>query len=203
MSDIHSQYDFNVRFDVRDTDPEFVMEKLKSIVETVVPLDSGGVIDRNKLVKLVIEAISPDAARELVIDQTTASQKLYKDVINDVGMMMLGNEALYVENDPAAESKMQYLQEILQKNPKAAQAAQGDRVFQILLENYSKNLQMSVEQQKNKTIGRIGVSPASEQIQQEMGEAMAEQAPQQGAPQQAAPPPQGGVPSPLQSMGMI
>jgi hypothetical protein len=203
MSDIHSQYDFNVRFDVRDTDPEFVMEKLKSIVETVVPLDSGGVIDRNKLVKLVIEAISPDAARELVIDQTTASQKLYKDVINDVGMMMLGNEALYVENDPAAESKMQYLQEILQKNPKAAQAAQGDRVFQILLENYSKNLQMSVEQQKNKTIGRIGVSPASEQIQQEMGEAMAEQAPQQEAPQQAAPPPQGGVPSPLQSMGMI
>jgi hypothetical protein len=203
MSDIHSQYDFNVRFDVRDTDPEFVMEKLKAIVETVVPLDSGGVIDRNKLVKLVIEAISPDAARELVIDQTTASQKLYKDVINDVGMMMLGNEALYVANDPAAESKMQYLQEILQKNPKAAQAAQGDRVFQILLENYSKNLQMSVEQQKNKTIGRIGVSPASEQIQQEMGEAMAEQAPQQGAPQQAAPPPQGGVPSPLQSMGMI
>jgi hypothetical protein len=203
MSDIHSQYDFNVRFDVRDTDPEFVMEKLKAIVETVVPLDSGGVIDRNKLVKLVIEAISPDAARELVIDQTTASQKLYKDVINDVGMMMLGNEALYVENDPAAESKMQYLQEILQKNPKAAQAAQGDRIFQILLENYSKNLQMSVEQQKNKTIGRIGVSPASEQIQQEMGEAMQEQQP---APQQAAPQPQqgmGGVPSPLQMGGML
>jgi hypothetical protein len=203
MSDIHSQYDFNVRFDVRDTDPEFVMEKLKAIVETVVPLDSGGVIDRNKLVKLVIEAISPDAARELVIDQTTASQKLYKDVINDVGMMMLGNEALYVENDPAAESKMQYLQEILQKNPKAAQAAQGDRIFQILLENYSKNLQMSVEQQKNKTIGRIGVSPASEQIQQEMGEAMQEQ---QAAPQQAAPQPQqgmGGVPSPLQMGGML
>jgi hypothetical protein len=206
MSDIHSQYDFNVRFDVRDTDPEFVMEKLKAIVETVVPLDSGGVIDRNKLVKLVIEAISPDAARELVIDQATASQKLYKDVINDVGMMMLGNEALYVENDPAAESKMQYLQEILQKNPKAAQAAQGDRIFQILLENYSKNLQMSVEQQKNKTIGRIGVSPASEQIQQEMGEAMQEQqaAPQQGAPQQAAPQQgMGGVPSPLQMGGMM
>jgi len=153
------------------------------------------------LVKLVIEAISPDAARELVIDQTTASQKLYKDVIHDVGMMMLGNEAMYVENDPAAESKMQYLQEVLQKNPKAAQAAQGDRIFQILLENYSKNLQMSVEQQKNKTIGRIGVSPASEQIQEEMGEAQQEQA--QQAPQQAPQPQQGGVPSPLQNMGML
>ena len=203
MSDIHSQYDFNVRFDVRDTDPEFVMEKLKAIVETVVPLDSGGVIDRNKLVKLVVEAISPDAARELVIDQTTASQKLYKDVINDVGMMMLGNEALYVENDPTAQSKLQYLQEILQKNPKAAQAAQGDRIFQILLENYTKNLQMSVEQQKNKEIGRIGVTPASEQIQSEMQEAQAEQ--QQAAPEQEQAPQQqpGGVPPPLQGMGML
>ena len=191
LNDIHEQYDLNVRFDVRDTDPEFVMEKLKSIIQTVVPLDSGGVIDRNKLVKLVIEAISPDAARELVIDQTTASQKLYKDVINDVGMMMLGNEALYVENDPTAQSKMQYLQEILQKNPKAQSAAQSDRVFQILLENYTKNLQMSIEQQKNKEIGRIGVTPASDKIQQEMGEAQQEQAEQAQQQQMGGVPPAG------------
>lgn len=199
MSEIHSEYDFNVRFDVRDTDPEFVMEKLKAIVETVVPLDSGGVIDRNKLVKLVVEAISPDAARELVIDQTTASQKLYKDVMNDVGMMMLGNEALYVENDPAAQSKLAYLQEILQKNPKASSAAQSDRIFQILLENYTKNLQMSVEQQKNKTIGRIGVTPATEQIQQEMGEAMSEQQATPESPEQQM----GGVPPAGAATGIL
>jgi len=199
MEDIHSEYDFNVRFDVRDTDPEFVMEKLKSIVSTVVPLDSGGVIDRNKLVKLVIEAISPDAARELIIDQTTASQKLYKEVISDVGMMMLGNEALYTENDPAAQTKMQYLQEILQKNPKAQQAAQGDQIFQILLQNYQKNLQMSLDQEKNKQIGRIGVTPASEEIQQKFGEQQQEQQAQQQQPQQQ----QGGVPPVGASQGLI
>lgn len=201
MSDIHSQYDFNVRFDIRDTDPEFVMEKLKAIVETVVPLDSGGVIDRNKLVKLVVEAISPDAARELVIDQATASQKLYKDVVTDVGMMMLGNEAQYVENDPTAESKMQFLQEILQKNPKAQAASQSDQIFQILLQNYAKNLQMSIQQQKNKEIGRIGVTPASEEIQQKMQESQQEQ--QQEMPQEEQAPPQGGVPPPMQGGGMI
>ena len=196
MQDIHSEYDFNVRFDVRDTDPEFVMEKLKSIVTTVVPLDSGGVIDRNKLVKLIMEAISPDAARELIIDQTTASQKLYKDVVNDVGMMMLGNEAQYVENDPSAPTKMQYLQEILQKNPKAQQAAQSDQIFQILLQNYSKNLQMSIEQQKNKEIGRIGVSSAQEDIQDamaEQGQQAQEMAPEQQMPQQGGVPPPGAI----------
>ena len=203
MNDIHSEYDFNVRFDVRDTDPEFVMEKLKSIVTTVVPLDTGGVIDRNKLVKLIMEAISPDAARELIIDQTTASQKMYKDVVNDVGMMMLGNEAQYVENDPAAGSKLQYLQEIMQKNPKAQQAAQSDQIFQILLQNYSKNLQMSVEQQKNKEIGRIGVSSAQEDIQKAMSEQQGMEQEQQMQPQQAPMPQQGGVPQPGQMGGML
>lgn len=183
MSDIHSQYDLNVRFDVRDADPEFVREKLKSIVETVVPLDVSGVIDRDKLVRLVIESISPDAARELVIDKATASQKLYKDVTNDIALMMLGNEAQYVENDPQASSKLQFAQDILSKNPKAQQAAQGDRIFQILLQNYMKQLQFSVEQEKNKQIGRVGVSPATEQIQKEFakeGEAMQQQPQPQG-----------------------
>ena len=183
MQDIHSQFDFNVRFDVRDTDPEFVQKKLEAIIKTVVPLDSGGIIDRNKLVKLVIESISPDAARELVIDQATASQKLYKDVVSDIGMMMLGNEALYTEMDPAASSKLQFAQDILQKNPKAQQALQGDRIFQILFQNYTKQLQFSIDQEKNKQIGRIGVSPASEEIQKEFGEAQQGQQPQQ-PPQQ-------------------
>jgi len=187
MSDIHSQYDLNVRFDVRDADPEFVREKLKSIVETVVPLDVSGVIDRDKLVKLVIESISPDAARELIIDKATASQKLYKDVTSDIALMMLGNEAMYVENDPQAGSKLKFAQEIMSKNPKAQQAAQGDRIFQILLENYTKQLQFSIDQEKNKQIGRVGVSPASEQIQKEFGEAAAEGQPAAPAPQQVSP----------------
>jgi hypothetical protein len=184
LSDIHSQYDFNVRFDVRDTDPEFVQKKLEAIIKTVIPLDSSGIIDRNKLVKLVIESISPDAARELVIDQTSASQKLYKDVVSDIGMMMLGNEATYVEQDPAASSKLQFAQDILQKNPKAQQALQGDQIFQILFQNYMKQLQFSIDQEKNKQIGRVGVSPASDEIQKEFGEVAQEQASQDLAGQQ-------------------
>ena len=189
MSDIHTQYDLNVRFDVRDADPEFVREKLKAIIETVVPLDVSGVIDRDKLVKLVIESISPDAARELVIDKATASQKLYKDTVNEVGMMMLGNEANYIEKDAQAGSKLQFVQDIIQKNPKAQQAAQGDQIFQILLQNYVKHLQFQVEQEKNKQIGRVGVSPATEQIQKEFSKAKEEEVAAQqemGARQDAA-----------------
>lgn len=162
LNDIASQFDFILKYDVREMDNDYVMKKLDAISKFVVPLDSGGVIDRNKLIMAITTAISPDAARDLVVDQTSASQKMFREVQTDIGMMMLGNEALYVENDPSAKSKMQYAQQVMQSNPKAAQAAQGDPQFQQLLEKYMKNLQFSMQQQENKQIGRIGVSPAAQ-----------------------------------------
>jgi len=40
---------------------------------------------------------------------------------------------------------------------------QADERFQALLQNYSKNLQMSVQQEQNKMIGRMGVQPVNQQ----------------------------------------
>jgi hypothetical protein len=68
------------------------------------------------------------------------------------------------------------------KNQKAQQSMQQDPNFRAMLENYMKNLQMSVSQQQNKQIGRTGVTPvaqqAGDQMQQQMQaaeEAQAEQ----------------------------
>jgi hypothetical protein len=80
---------------------------------------------------------------------------------------MLGMEPQYVENDPTAEAKMQIMQQILQQNPKAAMAAQTDQTFGMIFQNYTKNLQMSIEQQKNKQIGRQGISPISEDLKEQ------------------------------------
>jgi hypothetical protein len=167
IDDITQQFDFEVKFDIRNLYSDLVLEKLQAINQYVLPQDTGGVIDKNALVKLSIEAISPDTAKAIVTDQTSASQRMYKDVQTEIGMMMLGNEPTYVENDPSAQTKMMYLQQIIQKNPKAQQAQGQDPVFNALLQNYVKNLQMSVSQQQNKQIGRIGVTPVSDKFQQE------------------------------------
>ena len=168
ISSISNMFDFQVKYDVRELDTNFVIEKLKAITQFVLPLDAGGVIDKNKLVKAAIEAIDPDKAKELIINTGTASQLLYKDIQSDLGLMMLGNEANYVENDPSAPTKLQYLQDIMGKNPKAQQSMQSDPHFRSLLENYMKNLQMSVSQQQNKQIGRTGVTPVAEQAGNQM-----------------------------------
>ena len=57
----------------------------------------------------------------------------------------------------------QFMQQIVQGNPKYQEALQGDERFQALLENYGKNLQQSVAQEQNKMIGRIGVQPVNQQ----------------------------------------
>lgn len=166
-NEISQMYDIGVSYNVRELDTDYVMEKLKAIASFVVPMDAGGVIDRNKLTARFVEAISPESAKDLLLDQKTASQKLYNDVQTDIAKMMAGMEVQYVENDPTAGAKLQYLQDILQKNPKAQQLAQSDPQFQALMQNYIQNLQMSVQQQQNKTIGRLGVTPVSDKMAQE------------------------------------
>jgi hypothetical protein len=163
MSAISNQFDFQIKYDVREIDTDFVMQKLQAIMQFVMPLDSAGIIDKSKLVRAAIEAIDPDKAKDLIVEQASASQMLYKDIQSDIGLMMLGNEAQYVENDPTAQTKLQYLQDIMGKNPKAKQQMQGDQHFRALVDNYVKNLQMSVSQQQNKQIGRTGVTPVGQQ----------------------------------------
>ena len=170
MTDVASQFDFEVKFDVRDLDNDYVIKKLQAISQFVLPMDVGGSIDRSKLVAKMAEAISPDIAKDILIDQASASQKMYKDVQSDIALMMLGLEAQYTENDPTAQSKMQYAQDIVSKNPKAQQALQGDQFFQALFQNYAKNLQMSIQQQQNAQVGRTGVTPVSDKMMQEQQE---------------------------------
>ena len=158
-TDIHGGFDFIVKFDVREVDTNLVMEKLDAITKFVIPLDQSGTVDRSKLIMMIMETISPDAAKELIVANEQASQKMFRDVQTDIGLMLLGNAPQLVENDPTAPTKLQLAQQILQQNPKAQQALQGDQIFQQLFQQYVQNLQMSVQQDQNKQVGRTGVAP--------------------------------------------
>jgi cell fate (sporulation/competence/biofilm development) regulator YlbF (YheA/YmcA/DUF963 family) len=106
--------------------------------------------------------MDPVLAQKLIQDKQGASQKLFEEVQKNLGNMMLGFEANYVENDPTAGTKQQFLQQLIQSNPNVAALAKNDQRFKELLANYVKNLQMSVEQQQNKQVGRIGVKPVTQ-----------------------------------------
>lgn len=162
LSEIHNEFDLNVRFDVMDMDKEYIAQKIDFLTK-VAQMDTGGVLNRTRLTEMMIQAIAPEMANELILNQQQASVQMFKDVQSDIGNMLLGNEALYQENDPAAQTKLQYAQQVMQSNPKAQAALQQDENFRALFENYVKSLQMSIMQQQNAQVGRIGVTPVSQQ----------------------------------------
>jgi len=162
LSEIHNEFDLTVKFDVMDLDKEYIAQKIQFLSQ-IAQMDTGGVLNRNKLTAMMIQAVAPEMAQELILDPQDASRQMFKDVQSDIGNMLLGNEALYQENDPAAQTKLQYAQQVMQSNPKAQAALQQDENFKALFENYVKSLQMSIMQQQNAQIGRIGVTPVSQQ----------------------------------------
>jgi hypothetical protein len=151
-------YNFQMHFDVREMDNEFVEKKLQAISNFILPEDNLGVIDRVGLIRKKLQVIDPSLAEELITDNAEASQKMFNDVKSQVAYMSLGNQAEYVENDPTANIKMQFLNQIIQANPKYMEQYQNEPMFKELVDRYVQNLNMSVMQQQNKQIGRIGVN---------------------------------------------
>ncbi len=147
-----------LHFDVRDLDPELVKQRLEAL-SAVEASDAGGLIDRNKTTLIKVRAINPVWAKELIRSPDAASQQLYNGVENDLAQMFLGVERPYVENDPTAQQKLKYAQQIVAGNPTYQAALQQQGRFAELLQKWAKNLGFSVEQQQNKQIGRIGVKP--------------------------------------------
>ena len=165
LASIHDEFDINVRFDVMNMDKEYIAQKIDFLTK-ISQMDTSGVLNRTRLTEMLIQAIAPEMAPELIMTQQEASAKMYKEMQMDIAMMMLGNEPMYQENDPAAATKLQYLQQIMQSNQKYQQALQQDPQFQQLFQNFVKNMQMSVTQQQNAQIGRTGVAPVQAQIGQ-------------------------------------
>lgn len=173
--------DFIFHFDIAQLNPEMMEAKLRGFSQ-LLPEDSAGVIDRAALIRAKARMIDPNLARELVMEQGAASQQLYDKVKNDLISMSDGNEASYTDaaNDPTAQARGQYLQQLISNNLKylqridpellrqigvqmpeqmqGQQQGQVDAIFTALLGKYLKNLQLGISQVQNKQIGRIGVA---------------------------------------------
>jgi hypothetical protein len=156
------EFDVALEFDVAELNPDYLLKKLEALHERIIPTDAGGVIDRSALTNLEMRMLDPRLAQKVVQDRGQASQKLFRDTLGQVISMSQGNEGEYTENDPTASLKLNFIQNIIGQNPRYQQQLQADPRFQEVMQNYAKNLQMSIMQQQNAMVGRIGVKPLSQ-----------------------------------------
>ena len=162
---VMEQMMIGLEFDIKDLNPDYLMQKLDIIHGKILPADVTGTMDRAGLTAYEARAVDPRLAQRFVQDNKSASQKVFNDVQQNVANAMLGFEPNYTDasNDATAPMKLQFLQQLMSSNPKCQGLMQQDERFKALLENYAKNLQMGVDQQQNKQIGRIGVKPVGRQ----------------------------------------
>jgi hypothetical protein len=158
---IQRRANYRLNYDIRDANAEFMLAKLKAFAELLLPMDSAGVFDRSKLASVAATWIDPSIARIVISDKAGASQKLFTQVQMDLALMALGNDVRMVENDPTAPTQLEFAKQIVGKNAKYQQLLQQDRGFAEKLDKWTKNRQFAVQQEQNKTIGRIGVDPES------------------------------------------
>ena len=127
QTEIQGAYDFAVKLDVRELDSDYVIGKMKPIID-LLPIDTVGTVDRAKLMSIAVSMVDPVLGQSVMSDQRGASQKTFDKVNQDVALMALGNEAAYTENDPTAAIKMQFMEQIVQGNSKYQEALQGDEL---------------------------------------------------------------------------
>lgn len=162
-------------FDTRMLDNEWMLEVAKTLSQYVFPVDRTGATDMNKYIRLVLGSMFPGLDNELARDEAGAQQAVFNEVAADVAWIMQGNEArAYVQNDPTAGMKLQYLKQILANNPAyqieltpalpTPQGPQPNPQFNPLkferLQKYEENLRHSFQEtQISPSQGRLGVTP--------------------------------------------
>jgi hypothetical protein len=157
--DIRGEWDLTIEFDTRDLDMEFLSQKL-DLVDKVLAIDSGGVIDRNALTRVTMEAIDPKLATRLCKSDAQASQ----DEINDEGKNLVS--ILNCVPPPMVQKGQNYklrldtLQQLIQSSPEISMKVQTDPEIKAGFEKRVKFLQFQIKQAQNATTGKLGVAQA-------------------------------------------
>jgi len=157
LAESAAEYDWSMDFDVTRLDAETLTARLKAFMDFALAADAAGVIDRAKFTALVATAIDPSIASAVLQDAGQASQQLFRQVREQLGMMALGNPPeLTPDADPAAAAKLRFTEDVMNQNPKYQAALKQDPVFQEQFGKWMKSLQFNVAQASNRMVGRFG-----------------------------------------------
>jgi hypothetical protein len=158
-ADIRGRFDVKLRFDARDLDPELLELKMKVMNEAVIPADVAGVIDRAAYTKWQMYAIDSALAEEVVKPIENVTQAEVEDEQVQLAKIAGGLEPPMKESGQNAQLRLQVIQNSIQANPQLQQRMAQDPVYKQLIENRAKHFTFLLQQEQNKRIGKVGVSP--------------------------------------------
>jgi len=149
-------FDILINFDVQNTDPETVKNKLQQFSQ-LIPLNVNNRMNMDGFLDIAAQEIDPIMADAILQPVETAQQQVIKDVTDDLSKIFAGIE---MPARPAgAQIAMQIIQQYSQQ-PDIAERAQNDELFASRLQKYAGQYIFQMQQVQNAEIGRIGTAPA-------------------------------------------
>ena len=148
-------FDILINFDVQNTDPETVKNKLQQFTQ-LVPFNVNNRMNMDGFLDIAAQEIDPIMADAILQPVETAQQQVVKDVTDDLSKIFAGIE---MPARPAgAQIAMQIIQQYTQQ-PDVAQRVQSDEAFAARLQKYAGQYTFQMQQAQNAEIGRIGTAP--------------------------------------------
>lgn len=164
--EIQGRYDFNITFDPRNLNMEWVLERIKAITEMVIPIDNMAAVDRAAILRMALSSIDPRLAAYVKTQQGAAQDEML-DEMSAWTAIVSGAEPPMREGVDYA-TRYAFWRDLLQRSPRAAQLLQSDEQVHAVTKNRLKYLKQGLTQEQNKITGRIGtsevLSPAAESL---------------------------------------
>ena len=166
-ADLVAQQRLMLWFETRSMDSDWLDDMIKNIIQ-LLQVDTGGTIDRSKLINFLLAYMDPALGEEVTLDQAGAKQAMFKEVRDEIDSIMAGNKPMLRENDPTAGMKLEFGKQVVMGNARYKMAltaklpnGQSNPNFQedraADLQTYQKNLEHNHQEMvTSKMQGRLG-----------------------------------------------
>lgn len=151
--EIQGEYQFDLSFDVKELDMDFLTKKFQLLSE-MLQFDVDGSVPRGELMSYVFAAADPVLAQRLKIDPQGGANAAMTDEKAVISEQVAGHRITDRYNSPGARLQVHW---DWVRNPEVMQSLAGRRSLLMVEIARAEQLEMQLEQQtSNKTTGRTG-----------------------------------------------
>lgn len=155
----YGDFAFTIVFDVQDENFDLFLKKFDVAAKFIGAFDRTGSVNTSRLLKRLLSRMFPDEVKYLVATEEDSYRREVLETQGDLAAIYSAQPVNAPEHCNA-QLRLQLVQQYAQTPSVAARLAQ-DADFANALQNYAKQLQFQMQQDRNAVIGRIGAEPAS------------------------------------------
>ena len=151
-------FTFDLKFDVLMLNPDDMLSKLEKMVQFAQSTDRQGQVDYSQFLQRGLEMMDSSIAESVLLPAQAGQEQTIQQIQGDLAQIYSG-----IPHDLKPGTPPQLAQQVIQQyaqQPDIQQRLQADKGFAQRLQNYAKQAQFMMQQQRNAQIGRIGAQPA-------------------------------------------